>query len=120
MGHTPETIVRRLGDGGRWGSVVSAMTERLPGAHVGYPLAVLAFAALAAWRARALPRSRALAIAPALLAAHAIVFVLTTWDLDWHLGLAADRLILQTWPLVLLALFAGREGARAPAVRPSG
>jgi hypothetical protein len=112
MGHTAETALQRLMDLDRWGTVLRSMAERLPGFQVGFPAVVLAVAALFAWRARSLPRSRALAVALLLLVAHAFVFMMTTWDLAWHLRLAADRVVLQAWPILLLGLFGARVDPR--------
>jgi hypothetical protein len=38
--------------------------------------------------------------------------MMTTWDLGWHLRLAADRVVLQAWPILLLGLFGGRVDPR--------
>jgi hypothetical protein len=40
-----------------------------------------------------------------MLVAYLIVYVLSPWDLQWHLGSSLDRLLLQLWPLVVFTYF---------------
>ena len=105
-GNSWESLAGRLADGSRWATILSGLLSRIPGLGWGFPLMALAVAAAFALRERTPPRTPALAIAFALLATYVGVFMTTSWDLNWHVRLAADRLVLQAWPVILLGLFA--------------
>jgi len=97
----------KLGDPGRWTAVVAALVRRAPGAELALPLVAPAIALLQGLRPRALVRSAAFWLAAALVLVDVLVFVETPLELDFHLLTAGDRLLLQAWPLYLLALFGG-------------
>jgi Dolichyl-phosphate-mannose-protein mannosyltransferase len=47
--------------------------------------------------------ARLLLVVALVLLGDAAVYLTTPWDLDWHLRTSMDRLILQVWPIALLA-----------------
>lgn len=114
FGHTASSIAEGLGDGGRWATILGALARCLPGWTFGLPLLVLSVAVLFAARAKASPRSQAVPVFLLMSAVHVAVFLVTTFDLAWHLRFAADRIVLQEWPLFLVAAFA--VSPRPPAI----
>jgi hypothetical protein len=108
-------LMEKLTDRQRWTAALGGVARRLPGLELGFPLVTVALAVALGSRPRALLRSPALLAAALLLAVDVIIFVLTTFDLQWHLGTAADRLVLQVWPILLLGLFSAAGRSVAPA-----
>ncbi len=64
-------------------------------------------------RPAATPESLApLAIALLLLGGYFAVYVISPWNLDWHLASSLNRLLLHPWPLLVLAALTPPETAR--------
>jgi hypothetical protein len=56
----------------------------------------------------------------AMLAAYFGIFLITPAPLQWHLDSALSRLLVQVWPLLLIAVFAGlRSMEPAPVAAPA-
>ncbi|HSN91004.1 MAG TPA: hypothetical protein VLS93_07225 [Anaeromyxobacteraceae bacterium] len=112
MGHTPGSVAASLADLHRWAVVARGLLGGLPGLRIGFPAAVVATAVVLAGRGRGGLEPRTLVLAGLLLALDAGVFMMTRWDLEWHLRLSADRLVLQAWPVLLLGLLSGSAAVR--------
>jgi hypothetical protein len=101
---------QRVGESGRYGAILAAFGRELAGLGTGWyhPVLPLAAAALALRfdRARAREAAFAGAIVLGLLAGYFGVYAVTSNDLVWQLKTSLDRLLVQVWPLVLLAAFA--------------
>ncbi len=123
--HSMSNVVPMLTSLERWGAVAVAFAERLvvfrgadalPGFSVlGLVVVVLV---LERGRLRAFWNAEATVVLAITLLYFAI-FMLSPYDLAWHLGTALDRLLLQVWPALLGAIFArieiGRERYAAEA-----
>jgi hypothetical protein len=46
-----------------------------------------------------------------MLASYYLVYVITPFDITWHVSTSIDRLLVQLWPLVVLTAFGGSGGA---------
>lgn len=104
----PKTIGQAAGliaDPSRWARIVESFALNIwnfgvPWAH---PLLLGAIAVFAfGW----IPKARPwwLLVAPAaLLAADFGIYLITTADLEWHLGTSNSRLLVQVWPVILFA-----------------
>lgn len=102
----PRTPLRqRALDPDRWLAVLSATVRAMPGAALGIPLLAPLLAALLGARARGVLRSPAVLAAVLVYGVHLAMFATTPWPLAWHLETAAERLLLQPWPALLLGLF---------------
>lgn len=106
----PDTLVAGMGDavshkvvdGGRWFSVLAGFVKTAPLV----PLALLAFAAvLLRPRSGAFPAMLPLIAFAIALAGDFTVFLLTRLDVEWLISTALERLYLQLWPLLVLAVF---------------
>jgi hypothetical protein len=109
----------RLGDWSRYGQVLWAWLAEVIvfGNYVSGVL--LAYFLLVGWAPRE-QRHGGLAFCVCVLGlmigGYSLVFLVTPYDLQWHLETALRRLLVQLWPLALLCIFiaAGTpEGARA-------
>jgi hypothetical protein len=110
----------RLADVGRYGTVIAAFgREFLAMAsgwyHPVWPLVVLAVALRFDWQQR---REAAYAgsILGALLAGYAGVYLVTANDLAWQLQTSLGRLLVQAWPVLVLAGFVGLRAPEAAAI----
>jgi hypothetical protein len=116
-------VAAKLIDPDRWLGTLAWFFEHAPGRDVWLPLVALGLAVLLGVRFRALLQSQALWCVAAMCLVAVLVFVLTPWDLSFHLLTAGDRVLFQPWPALLFALFAsarpGPEGAPVPAVDPA-
>lgn len=83
----------------------------------GIPILLLVGALILGRRPRTEPSSAWLpaAIAAAMAFAFHIVYVITPHDVDWHISRSATRLLLQTYPLALLAGFLSVKSPAWPA-----
>lgn len=104
-----EAPLAKLVDPSRWSTVFREMSTRLPGRDLTLPIMAIVLAWLLGSRPRRLLRSPAFWLAGLMVLADVLVFVLTPLDLEFHLLTAADRLLLQPWPLFVLAVFAARD-----------
>lgn len=102
MGHA---FFQKIGDPGRWLHVAAGFFQRLPGV-------ALLLLALTAGLLRPRPASERTPAAflpliafAVVLAGDFVVFLLTPDDVEWLLSTALERLYLQLWPLLLLAVF---------------
>jgi hypothetical protein len=105
----------KLMDPGRYVTVIAAGVEQLwnmssAGFHPILPLIVLGLALKfkANWRRDVLPAGT---VTAAMLVGYFFVYIVTPYDLDWHLQSSLNRLAVQLWPILLITLFAG---LRAP------
>ncbi len=106
----PDTLIAGMGDaashkiadGGRWFAVLAGFVKSAPLV----PLALLAFAAaLLRPRSGAFPAMLPLIAFAIALAGDFAVFLLTRLDVAWLISTALERLYLQLWPLLVLAVF---------------
>ncbi|MEM1177801.1 MAG: hypothetical protein AAGM22_05625 [Acidobacteriota bacterium] len=74
------------------------------------------------WRSTGAPETRGELFPAAFLLAAVVtlgaIFLATPHDLEWHLATALDRVLLPLWPVALLTLGVGIEGARGGAEAP--
>jgi hypothetical protein len=86
-------------------------------------LVVVSLAAAAA-RWRGVPREAVVGggVAMLMLTAYYVIYVLSPYDLEWHLRTSLDRLVAQVWPIIVwTAVVATVEPARrAAATQPTG
>jgi len=107
------TVMDRMLDAGRWIKAGRGMVVNLPGWCFGFPFLVLLIAICAGLKPLRLVRHEATWVAAGLYGIFYGVFLATNWDLEWQLRLAADRTLLQLWPVLLFALFGSvLEGAK--------
>lgn len=93
-------------DPGRWSTVLGWFVDKAPGRDIWLPILVIGIALLVGLQPRRLVRSVALWCAGLMYLVDVLVFVSTPLDLGFHLLTAGDRLMLQPWPLFILAVFA--------------
>ncbi|HUB34931.1 MAG TPA: hypothetical protein VMA31_17975 [Bryobacteraceae bacterium] len=101
---------QRVTEGSRYGAILASFGRELAGLGVGWyhPVLPLAAAALALRFDRSRAREAAFAgvVALGLLAGYFGVYSVTSNDLAWQLQTSLGRLLVQVWPLLLLAAFA--------------
>lgn len=128
--HDAAKILPMLTSRERWGLVGRAYGDLLlwlrgAGAVTGLGPVMLVAAALLLGRQRG-GRFLGVEVAAVLtvLAGEFVVFLLSPYDLRWHLGTALDRLVLQVWPLTLfgvaLAVRTGDDDLESRAPPASG
>jgi hypothetical protein len=110
---TAASVIANLTDPGRWSLLLGDALARSPGADLGLPLLVLGIVALLGLSFRELPRSPALLAALGLYLEALFLFAVMS-RLDWRLGTAMNRLLLQPWPLLVLGLFSAVRAPEAP------
>jgi hypothetical protein len=99
-------LAARLLDPGRYALVAGAYGRELLNLGMGLPVAAAAFLLGRTADLQRRRESAVLFLAISLLTvAHIAVYVLTPYDLAWHLGTSLNRLLIQLWPTFLLALF---------------
>jgi hypothetical protein len=96
----------KLLDPARWSTVLAWFLDKAPGRDIWLPVLMVGIALLERLQPRRLVRSPALWCAVLLYLVDVLVFVSTPLDLKFHLITAGDRLLLQPWPLLVLAVFA--------------
>lgn len=108
--HDLANVLPMLTSATRWEAVGRAFADLLiwfrgAGAVAGFGPVMLVGVAWLFWRQRA-GRFFSLEVCTALsvAAAEFVVFLLSPYDLRWHLSTALDRLLLQVWPLTLLGV----------------
>jgi hypothetical protein len=113
-------VGHRLADVGRYGTVIAAFGREFLAMASGWyhpilPLAVLAVTLRFDWQQR---REVAYAgsILGALLAGYAGVYLITAYDLPWVLQTSLGRLLVQAWPVLILASFVGLRMPEAAAI----
>jgi len=80
----------------------------------GAPWVLAAYVWLARPGRTALPETLApIAVTVLLLGGYFAVYVISPWDLGWHLASSLNRLLLHPWPLIVLAALAPAEGTPA-------
>jgi hypothetical protein len=50
------------------------------------------------------------AVAGLMLGSYYLAYVITPFDIAWHVSTSIDRLLVQLWPLVVLTAFRGSGG----------
>lgn len=111
----------RLLDGGRYGLLVKALAGNLLALGAGWyhpALPLIAYAASVRFRLR--PEERELRLLAAFLvmtmmAGYSAVLVVSPNDLDWQLGTALGRILVQWWPLVLIGAIFWLRSPEEPA-----
>lgn len=98
-------LLRKISDAGRWTRIAAGLVQ-------GAPVVALLLVAFAAGLLRFAPAGQRrpgmflpLIACAIVLAGDFAVFLLTPDDLNWLLSTALERLYLQLWPLLLLAVF---------------
>jgi len=121
--HDRSKLLPMLGDPERWRAVGTAFLDaatslRGAGAPAGLGPLLLLAVALVWWRR---PAGRFLDLelrtALSVAAAFFVVFLLSPYDLRWHLGTALGRLLLQVWPLCLLGVALALSPAGNPVAK---
>jgi hypothetical protein len=101
----PDPLLQRTIDPGRWLRVAAGFVTRAPGVA----LLLLALAALLLRPRPAAQRTPAvflpLIVLAIVLAGYFAVFLVAPYDVDWLLSTALERLYLQLWPLLVVAVF---------------
>jgi hypothetical protein len=100
------TTLERILDPERWRTIVSALPPLFPGFAWALPLVAVAVAALLGARPRDVIRSPVLIPVLAVYAAYSLVYAGTPLPLEWHIGTSAERVLLQAWPALLIAVLA--------------
>mgnify|MGYP000862530652 FL=1 len=138
-GQTAGGFVERLGDAGRYGTVLMSylrtgltFTQGIPDVRAPFvvnpfiPGFILLAAYLALSGIEKDPRDgrgflTGWAVVALTLAGYFFVFIMTPHDLKWHLLTALNRLFLQFWPAVIFLVFMAARGYRpAPAEESPG
>jgi hypothetical protein len=107
-GLTLDVVVTRLLDLDRHAAVATLMAQHA--VQWSAPLAVAIFplmsvaAIAAAVRGGSAARVTA-AVVGLMLGSYYLVYVLTPFDITWHVSTSIDRLLVQVWPLLVLAAF---------------
>jgi hypothetical protein len=108
---TVRQAVSFLAQPARWWAIAQGFARglwqlgALPWAHPILLVAAVAFVAGVIPRPERAARAWLLIPIAAMFAADYGIFVLSTADLNWHLGTSVDRLILQMWPSLLFVVF---------------
>lgn len=115
------TSWERLSDGGRWCTIALDLAARsVTFGDWPWPTPLLLCAAVLLSRVdrTELPLSVAGAVALVLIGSgFFFVYLLTPYDLEWHLDSSANRLILQLWPATVFLSLLALAGARSPRSR---
>lgn len=110
--------VAQLTDPGRWRLVAEYYLKSLWELGVWWahpaPVALVWLWARGCARGKRLCEAWVALISLGMLAADFAVYLVTTAELRWHLSTSANRLWLQMWPSLLLALFLASREAPAP------
>ena len=116
----PAAMLQRIGDMSRFGQVLAAFAHELGAMGAGWYHPILPVAALAIGlgfdRQRRKDLLFAAAIPTAMLAGFVCIFLVTPLDLKWQLETSLYRLVVQIWPGLLIAVFAGLRAIPAPAI----
>jgi hypothetical protein len=106
-GQSWQTSLRRLLDASRYWFIAKSLAYFAFRVSKGFAV-VLPLYFLLVGRTRT-PASRALpaivGVIATAMAGYFLVYVVTPYDLHWHVTSSADRLILQLWPSALVAIF---------------
>lgn len=120
-----QALLGKLADPSRYAQVATAFAKELRelGALPGHPLILIALLAFVLRFSSGEPERRTArafaAILGILLAAAFAAYVITPYDLAWHLGTSLVRLYAQVWPGALLALFLVLRRPEELAIGPS-
>jgi hypothetical protein len=113
-------VGHRLGDVGRYGTVMGAFGREFLAMASGWYHPVLPMAVLAATLRFDEQQRREVAytgsVLGAMLAGYAAVYLVTANDLTWLLQTSLSRLLVQAWPLLILAGFVGLRAPEASAI----
>jgi hypothetical protein len=104
-----QSLLAKLGDPSRYWLIASEWAKRIVPREpfeLGFVLAVTLYAACAGPGAR---RAKGVALAAwvlfMLFMGYAAVYVVTPYPLAWHLFTSIDRVLLQLWPMFVIAFF---------------
>ncbi len=110
-------LLHRLADPGRYGQILGAFAGEIGGMAWGWYHPILPLLALAAALRFDRERRRDLLFGAGLgvflLLGYFAVFVITPNDLSWQLQTSLGRLLVQFWPILVLACFAGLRAPEA-------
>jgi hypothetical protein len=108
-GLSQTVFMTRLLDLQRHTTVVALMAEHMMRWSGRVAVAVFPLMGLAAvWMAGRSERARVMAIVVGLmLLSYYFVYVLTPFDISWHISTSIDRLLVQLWPSLVLTAFLG-------------
>jgi hypothetical protein len=128
LGRSESGLLQKIGDVGRYGKVMAAFASEFAGMASGWYHPILPVIALALLLRFDRGHRRNLlfcgGVFLALLLADFAVYIITPYDLAWHLQTSLGRLFAQLWPCLLLAVFTGlrtpESMALLPAVSTSG
>lgn len=111
LGNSVLGLVPKLEDPSRYGQVIGAFGSEFVGMASGWyhpllPVLVLAIV-LRFDRERHRDLLFCATVAGSLMLAYFATYIITPYDLTWHLQSSLDRIFVQLWPCLLLAVFAG-------------
>jgi hypothetical protein len=117
QGITGRVIIDRMGDWTYHARILKAFAQnslRFGEWWICPLLLLMVHVAVARWKSAKAPSpgwTTAAWVTAGLISGYYSVYLLSPYDLDWHLGTSLDRLLFQIWPtaLVLYALL-GKEG----------
>jgi hypothetical protein len=117
-GLTPAIVTTRLLDVDRHMTVATLMGQHMLRWSTRLSVAVLPLVGLAAlWMSGRSERARVMvAVLGLMLLSFYVVYVLTPYEIVWHITTSFDRLLVQLWPALVLSAFVGL--GRASAKRP--
>jgi hypothetical protein len=103
----------RLFDVHRHLTVMTLMAEYMVRWSTRFGVAIFPLVGLAAvWMAFRSERVRAMAaVVGLMLLSYYFVYVLTPFDIPWHISTSFDRLLVQLWPSLVLTVFLGLQSS---------
>jgi hypothetical protein len=123
LGKSETGLLQKIGDVGRYGKVMGAFASEFAGMASGWYHPILPVIALALLLRLDRGNRRDLwfcgGVFVALVLADFSVYIITPYDLAWHLQTSLGRLFAQLWPCLLLAVFAGLRTPESMALQPS-
>jgi hypothetical protein len=123
LGRSESGLFQKVGDIGRYGKVIAAFASEFADMASGWYHPILPVIALALLLRFDRGNRRDLwfcgGVFVALVLADFSVYIVTPYDLAWHLQTSLGRLFAQLWPCLLLAVFAGLRTPESMALLPS-
>ncbi len=115
LGGSVPAVAHRALDLSRYGTILGAFGRGFANMGIGWfhpvwPLIILAFALRFDWQRRK-DLFLSGAAAGMMLLGYFAVYTVTAYDLSWQLQTSLDRLLVQTWPLLVVTFFAALTGS---------
>jgi len=113
-------LLMKLRDSGRYLTVAGTVIESLWNMGFGWYHPILPLLVLCVvlrfkrdWRRDVVPAG---VLTGLMMLGYFMIYIVTPLDLNWQLSTSLDRLLVQLWPLFLIAVFAGLRAPEAMAV----